>query len=113
MKKQHTTILTASLAGILLLGSLAAAGCGNSGSAATDDLTKVTLNEVAHSIFYAPQYVAIENGYFAEEGIDPKFIINYHLTKGGGKLLKSKQQEWQEYERAVRNVLKGGVGFAG
>ena len=37
----------------------------------------------------------------------------YHLTKGGGKLLKSKQQEWQEYERAVRNVLKGGVGFAG
>lgn len=47
MKKQHTTILTASLAGILLLGSLAAAGCRNSGSAATDDLTKVTLNEVA------------------------------------------------------------------
>ena len=37
----------------------------------------------------------------------------YHLTKGGGKLLKSKQQEWQEYERAVQNVLKGGVGFAG
>ena len=25
-------------------------------------LTEVTLNEVAHSIFYAPQYVAIENG---------------------------------------------------
>lgn len=33
-------------------------------------LTKVTLNEVAHSIFYAPQYVAIELGYFEEEGID-------------------------------------------
>ena len=30
----------------------------------------VTLNEVAHSIFYAPQYVAIENGYFADEGIN-------------------------------------------
>ena len=27
-------------------------------------LAKVTLNEVAHSIFYAPQYVAIEEGYF-------------------------------------------------
>lgn len=26
------------------------------------ELTKVTLNEVAHSIFYAPQYVAIEEG---------------------------------------------------
>ena len=35
-----------------------------------EELTKVTLNEVAHSIFYAPQYVAIEEGYFAEEGLD-------------------------------------------
>ena len=33
-------------------------------------LTKVTLNEVAHSIFYAPQYVAIEKGYFKDEGLD-------------------------------------------
>ncbi|MGN0383199.1 MAG: ABC transporter substrate-binding protein [Eubacterium sp.] len=33
-------------------------------------LTKVTLNEVAHSIFYAPMYVAIENGYFEDEGLD-------------------------------------------
>ena len=33
-------------------------------------LTPVTLNEVAHSIFYAPQYAAIELGYFEEEGID-------------------------------------------
>ena len=30
----------------------------------------VTLNEVAHSIFYAPMYVAIENGYFEDEGIE-------------------------------------------
>lgn len=30
----------------------------------------VTLNEVAHSIFYAPQYAAIELGYFKDEGID-------------------------------------------
>ena len=35
-----------------------------------DGLTKVQLNEVAHSIFYAPMYVAIEEGYFEEEGID-------------------------------------------
>ena len=34
-----------------------------------EPLTKVTLNEVAHSIFYAPQYVAIEEGYFEDEGI--------------------------------------------
>ena len=30
-------------------------------------LQHVVLNEVAHSIFYAPMYVAIEEGYFAEE----------------------------------------------
>ena len=41
-------------------------------------LTKVTLNEVAHSIFYAPMYVAIEKGYFEEEGID------LTLVNGGG-----------------------------
>lgn len=42
------------------------------------DLATVRLNEVAHSIFYAPQYVAIELGYFEEEG------INLELTNGGG-----------------------------
>ena len=37
----------------------------------TDEkLTKVTLNEVAHSIFYAPQYVAIEEGYFKDDTCD-------------------------------------------
>lgn len=36
----------------------------------SQELTPVTLNEVAHSIFYAPQYAAIELGYFEEEGID-------------------------------------------
>lgn len=35
-----------------------------------DKMTKVQLTEVAHSIFYAPMYVAIEEGYFEEEGIE-------------------------------------------
>ena len=34
-----------------------------------ENLMPVTLNEVAHSIFYAPMYVAIEKGYFEEEGL--------------------------------------------
>ncbi|MGC4019147.1 MAG: ABC transporter substrate-binding protein [Muricomes sp.] len=34
------------------------------------EMTDITLNEVAHSIFYAPMYVAIEKGYFEEEGIN-------------------------------------------
>ena len=77
MKKQHSILLTASLAGVLLVGSLAAAGCGSSGDSVSGDLTKVTLNEVAHSIFYAPQYVAIENGYLAEEGIDLDLVTGF------------------------------------
>ena len=39
-----------------------------------DGVTKVKLTEVAHSIFYAPMYVAIEEGYFAEEGIEVELI---------------------------------------
>ena len=45
------------------------------------NLTKVTLNEVAHSIFYAPQYVAIENGYFQEEGIDLELVTGFGADK--------------------------------
>ena len=52
-------------------------GCGKKDS----KLTKVTLNEVAHSIFYAPQYVAIENGYFEEEGIDLELVTGFGADK--------------------------------
>lgn len=38
------------------------------------DLIQVNLNEVAHSIFYAPQYVAIEKGYFEDEGLDVNLV---------------------------------------
>ena len=51
---------------LLLVGAIALiSGC-NKQEQTTTAQTPVTLNEVAHSIFYAPQYVAIENGYFAE-----------------------------------------------
>ena len=51
----------------LLSASALLAGCGGK---KTEETTNVTMNEVAHSIFYAPQYAAIELGYFAEEGLD-------------------------------------------
>ncbi len=43
--------------------------------------TPVVLNEVAHSIFYAPMYVAIEEGYFEEEGIDLTLITGFGADK--------------------------------
>ena len=43
--------------------------------------TKVVLNEVAHSIFYAPMYVAIEKGYFADEGIDLELVCGFGADK--------------------------------
>ena len=42
---------------------------------------EVTLNEVAHSIFYAPQYAAIELGYFEEEGIDLILVNGFGADK--------------------------------
>ena len=50
-----------------LCAAVSLSGC--SGKSKTG-LTPVTLNEVAHSVFYAPQYAAIELGYFTEEGLD-------------------------------------------
>lgn len=57
-----------------------AVGCGAK-DVSPDGGTKVTLNEVAHSIFYAPMYVAIEEGYFAEEGIDLELVTGFGADK--------------------------------
>lgn len=48
-----------------LLPMLALTGCGR-----RDEAVKVTVCEVTHSVFYAPQYAAMELGYFKEEGLD-------------------------------------------
>lgn len=58
------------------LGLFASLGCGCGQKEET--ITKVRLNEVTHSVFYAPQYVAIQEGFFAEQGLDVE------LTNGGG-----------------------------
>jgi NitT/TauT family transport system substrate-binding protein len=46
-----------------------------------EKLSKVTLNEVAHSVFYAPQYVAIEKGYFTEEGLNLTLVTGFGADK--------------------------------
>jgi NitT/TauT family transport system substrate-binding protein len=75
MKKQLTA---AGLVLVLICASLI--GCGKKADE-KEPLEKVTLNEVAHSIFYAPQYVAIENGYFEQEGIDLELVTGYGADK--------------------------------
>ena len=85
MKKKFIPILLASTLAVSLLSACGSDNAdGNtknsktetsetiSDTAETDSSSSpvsVTLNEVAHSIFYAPQYTAIELGYFEEEGI--------------------------------------------
>lgn len=72
MKKRILSFLAVTL---LMTSLLAGCTTNNSG------LKKVTLNEVAHSIFYAPQYVAIELGYFEEEGIDLELVTGFGADK--------------------------------
>ena len=72
MKKFFSFALTV----ILALSCLTACG-----SSENSNLTKVTLSEVAHSIFYAPMYVAIEEGYFKDEGIDLELVTAFGADK--------------------------------
>ena len=70
---------------------LAAAGCSK------NDKKVVKINEVTHSVFYAPLYLADALGYFAEEGFE------IELTNGGGA------------DATMAAVLSGGadIGFCG
>lgn len=78
----------------ILLGTVALAfiltGCKKADSGRT--LRPVVLNEVAHSVFYAPQYAAMELGYFAEEGIDLTLVNGAGADKVMGALLSGEAQ---------------------
>jgi NitT/TauT family transport system substrate-binding protein len=74
--KKATAICLAALMTVLC-----ATGCGEKESTPKEGGTKVVLNEVAHSIFYAPMYVAIEEGYFKEEGIDLTLVTGFGADK--------------------------------
>ena len=62
-----------------------------------NELKKISVNEVARSVFYAPQYVAINKGFFKEEGLE------IELTTGQGA------------DKVMTAVLAGqsDIGFAG
>lgn len=74
--KKKISVLFAIVLGI----TVALAGCGKEKEAEAQ-LVPVTLNEVAHSVFYAPQYVAVEEGYFVKEGIKLELVTGFGADK--------------------------------
>ncbi|QGU94936.1 ABC transporter substrate-binding protein [Clostridium bovifaecis] len=90
-KKLLGTFLTI----VLIVTSIALAGCNNKDSSNT--LQKIKLNEVVRSVFYAPMYVALNEGFFKEEGLD------IELSTGQGA------------DKTMQQVLSGSVdiGFCG
>lgn len=56
-----------------------------SGCSESNSLTKVKVAEVTRSIFYAPQYIALEEGFFEEEGLD----VELQTIPGGDKVMTS------------------------
>ena len=91
MKKKFIPILLASTLAVSLLSACGSDHADDTVSHTPNNTTKavsntpetvsVTLNEVAHSIFYAPMYVAIENGYFEDEGIKLTLVTGFGADK--------------------------------
>ncbi|REE68799.1 NitT/TauT family transport system substrate-binding protein [Paenibacillus taihuensis] len=75
--KKAFIVLTAIVVTLTLL----LAGC----SGKKSEATKVRIGEVTRSIFYAPQYVAITNGFFKDEGLD----VELTTTPGGDKTMSA------------------------
>ncbi len=70
--KKFKLALACTLCLMLALSTSLIVGCGKK------DFSTIELNEVTHSIFYAPLYAAINLGYFGDEG------LTVNLTNGGG-----------------------------
>ena len=75
MKKRTYVIMIIILLLVLILGVFTFK---KKGINSKDGLTEVKLSEVTRSVFYAPQYIAINKGFFKEKGIE------IELTTGQG-----------------------------
>lgn len=70
-------------------------------------LKEGTLYPVLHGLEEQDAVESYEK--LAESGRKRKY---YHLTSHGKKLLKEKKREWSLYEKAIHDVMGGGVSFA-
>ena len=77
MKRRKVTVAVLSV----VLAAAALTGCGSAQQTNGPKKTRVVLNEVAHSIFYAPMYVAIEEGYFEDAGINLELVTGFGADK--------------------------------
>ena len=75
-KKSYLFLL---LVSVLIILAFSLIGCTK--EVDTNALAKITVSEVTHSVFYAPQYVAINLGFFEEEGIDIELINSQGADK--------------------------------
>ncbi len=82
MKKKHLSLLLI----LPLIVCMWLSGCQKSG------LTQITVAEVTHSVFYAPQYVALEAGFFEEEGLNVDLLLTQGADKTMAALLSDEAQ---------------------
>ncbi|SDK17430.1 ABC transporter substrate-binding protein [Natronincola ferrireducens] len=75
---------------LLMISVLLLSGCGSSSQ--KSELTKISVMEVTHSVFYAPQYVAITQGFFEEEGLEVELIDGKGADKVMAALLSDQIQ---------------------
>ena len=78
-----------------------------------DDLIDVSLNEVAHSIFYAPMYVALEKGYYEDEGLDVDLVNGLGADKTMNALLSGEADiGFMGSEASIYVYNEGAVDYA-
>lgn len=73
-----------------------------------DNLTTITLAEVTHSVFYAPLYAAIENGYFEEEGIEIDLILTSGADAVSAAVISGDAQVGFAGAESVVYIYEGG-----
>ena len=73
-----------------------------------DKLEKITVAEVAHTIFYAPQYVALEKGYFEDYGLDVELILANGADKVTAAVLSGDAEIGFSGSEATIYVYNGG-----